>query len=169
MTEAGVTYKIYLISLSEFKRRFSGYAVDGLDVIPQYSHKKIKGELAREIIEDITDEQETIAVSLIDSAPIQKIVNIILKNAISKNASDIHIENVGDYVRARNRMDGVLNSWITFPIHMHAPIVARIKILCGLRLDEKRKPQDGRFSVRYESHKIDFRVSTFLDIMERKW
>ena len=161
MTEAGVTYKIYLISLSEFKRRFAGYATDGLEITPVYSHKKGEGELARETIEDITNEDETIAVSLIDSAPIQKVVNIFLKNAISKNASDIHIEHVGDHVRTRNRVDGILNSWISVPIHMHAPIVARIKILCGLRLDEKRKPQDGRFSVKYEGHKIDFRVSTF--------
>jgi hypothetical protein len=110
LTSAGVTYKIYLISLSEFKRRFAGYATDGLGAIPQYSHKKDDGEVSEEKIDDITEEDETIAASLIDSAPTQKVVNIFLKNAITSGASDIHIEHVGDHVRTRNRVDGVLNT-----------------------------------------------------------
>ena len=93
--------------------------------------------------------------------PMVKMINIILKNSIVNIASDIHIENVGDHVRVRTRIDGVLATRFNIPIARHAAMIARVKILCGLKLDEKRKPQDGRFSVKYEGHKIDFRVSTF--------
>jgi type IV pilus assembly protein PilB len=161
LTSAGVAYKIYLISLSEFKRRFEGYSIGGAQAVPQYSHKRAEGEDVREEIMDITDEEDTISESLIDSMPIAKMLNIILKNSIMNIASDIHIENVGDHVRVRTRIDGVLINRFNIPIQRHSAVVARIKILCNLKIDEKRKPQDGRFSVKYEGHKIDFRVSTF--------
>lgn len=161
MTSAGISYKVYLISLNEYKRRFAAYAADGVNAFPQYTHKKDNNQLNVEKIEDITEEDDIINPSLIDTMPIQKLVNIFVKNAINNNASDIHIEHVGDNVRVRNRIDGILNTWVTLPVHMHSAVIARIKILCGLRLDEKRKPQDGRFSVIYEKHKVDFRVSTF--------
>lgn len=160
LTSAGVTYKIYLISLSEFKRRFAGYSLDGGEIVPQYAKKRDSGELKEDII-DITDEDDTLLESLVDSIPMMKMINIILKNSIMNLASDIHIENVGDRVRVRTRVDGILGTKFNIPIARHSAMVARVKILCGLKLDEKRKPQDGRFSVKYEGHKIDFRVSTF--------
>lgn len=160
LTSAGVTYKIYLISLTEFKRRFTGYSVDGADITPQYSKRRDSGELREEII-DITDEDDTLLESLVDSIPMVKMINILLKNSIMSLASDIHIENVGDKVRVRTRVDGVLATRFSIPLARHSAMIARVKILCGLKLDEKRKPQDGRFSVMYDGHKIDFRVSTF--------
>ncbi len=68
---------------------------------------------------------------------------------------------MGEEVRVRFRVDGVLNTSLTLPRKVHAALVTRIKILSNLRLDEKRKPQDGRFSARIEGRRIDFRVSTF--------
>lgn len=161
LTSAGVSYKIYLISLSEFKRRFEGYSVAGAKAVPQYSHKRDSSDDVREDIIDITDEDDNLLESLVDSMPMVKMINVILKNSIINIASDIHIENVGDRVRVRTRIDGVLANRFNVPIARHAAMIARVKILCGLKLDEKRKPQDGRFSVKYEGHKIDFRVSTF--------
>lgn len=161
LTSAGVSYKIYLISLSEFKRRFEGYSIDGATAVPQYSKKRDSANEVHEDMIDITDEDDNIPESLADSMPMVKLINVILKNAIMNLASDIHIENVGDHVRVRTRIDGIMINRFNLPSARHAAMIARIKILCGLKLDEKRKPQDGRFSVKYEGHKIDFRVSTF--------
>lgn len=162
LTSAGVAYKVYLISLGEFKRRFAGYATEGVFAIPQYNHPKVEENLGvKEEAIDITNEDNTILDSLVDSMPMMKMINIILKNAIMDLASDIHIENMGDHVRVRIRIDGVLINRFNIPLSRASAMIARIKILCGMKVDEKRKPQDGRFSVQYEDHKIDFRVSTF--------
>ncbi|MSR78527.1 MAG: type II/IV secretion system protein [Candidatus Taylorbacteria bacterium] len=98
---------------------------------------------------------------IIEDAPVTKIVATILHYATEGEASDIHIEHMGDKVRVRFRVDGVLNTSLVLPVKVYSAVVARIKILCNMRLDEKRKPQDGRFSAKIEGRKIDFRVSTF--------
>lgn len=87
--------------------------------------------------------------------------SIILKRAIETNVSDIHIEHMGTSVRIRYRVDGQLQTIATIPQKIHPMLTARIKILCGMKLDEKRKPQDGRFSTKLDEHTIDYRVSTF--------
>jgi type IV pilus assembly protein PilB len=98
---------------------------------------------------------------IVEDAPVIKIVAVILRNAIEGNASDIHIEPEEEKnVRVRYRVDGVLNTTILFPSSIHDGIIARIKILSKLRLDEKRKPQDGSFSANINDRKVDFRVST---------
>jgi len=95
-----------------------------------------------------------------EDAPIIKIVAVILKHAVEGNASDIHIENGGDKIKVRFRVDGVLHTSLILPVAVYNGVVARIKILSKLRLDEKRKPQDGGFSAKIEGRKIDYRVST---------
>jgi len=87
-------------------------------------------------------------------------VALMLRNAIEGGASDIHIENTGEKVKVRFRVDGSLNTAVVLPPNVYNGIVARIKILAKLRLDEKRKPQDGSFSTNLDGRKIDFRVST---------
>lgn len=162
LTSAGVSYKIYLISFSEFKRRFEGYSTGEIKAVPQFKHKRDTGDDENaDNIMDITNEDDTILDSLTDSMPMVKMVNIIIKNSIMNLASDIHIENIGTNLRVRTRIDGILATRFVIPVSRHPSMVARIKILCSLKLDEKRKPQDGRFSVKYDGHKIDFRVSTF--------
>ena len=98
---------------------------------------------------------------IIEEAPVTKIVAVILKHAVDGNASDVHIEHMGDKVRVRFRVDGVMYISLILPVNIHSAVIARIKILANLKLDEKRKPQDGRFSARMDGRKIDFRVSTF--------
>lgn len=93
--------------------------------------------------------------------PIPELFNVLLRYSIDKGASDIHIEHIGTAVRARIRMDGQLQEVLSLPIEKHSMLVARIKILCSIKLDEKRKPQDGRFSSKLSDHSIDYRVSTF--------
>ncbi len=102
-----------------------------------------------------------IETKIIEDAPVTKIVATILRYATEGGASDVHIEHMRDNVRVRFRVDGVLNTSLVLPVKVHPAVVARIKILSSMRLDEKRKPQDGRFSAKIEGRKIDFRVSTF--------
>jgi type IV pilus assembly protein PilB len=97
---------------------------------------------------------------IVEDAPIIKIVAVILRHATEGGASDIHIENTGDKVKVRFRVDGILHTSLVLPMNVYAGVIARIKILAKLRLDEKRKPQDGGFSAKIEGRKIDFRVST---------
>src|SRR3990167_6872758 len=99
--------------------------------------------------------------TIIEDAPVTKIVATILSYASEGKASDIHIEPMSDKIRVRFRVDGQLNTSLVLPIKVHLAVVARIKILSNMRLDEKRKPQDGRFSAKIGNRKIDFRVSTF--------
>src|SRR5262249_45110053 len=94
-------------------------------------------------------------------APVTKIVATILRYAVEGGASDIHIEPSPEKTRVRFRMDGDLHTSLELPGKVHPAVVARIKILAQMRLDEKRKPQDGRFSATVEGRRIDFRVSTF--------
>ncbi len=93
-------------------------------------------------------------------APIIKIVDVMIKHAITARASDIHIEPQEKELRIRYRIDGVLHSSLVVPKIVHQGIVSRIKILSNLKIDEQRLPQDGRFHMDVENRSIDFRVST---------
>lgn len=88
-------------------------------------------------------------------------VNRIIHSAVSESASDIHIEPHEKTMRIRNRVDGVLEEWMTFPKNMHLPIVTRIKILSGIDIAERRIPQDGRVRLRIDQSIVDMRVSTY--------
>ena len=97
---------------------------------------------------------------LVEEAPITKIVTVVLRYAVEGHASDIHIEPGVDILRVRFRVDGILHTSLTLPKETHAPLVSRIKILCNLKIDENRVPQDGRFHAEVMDRGIDFRVST---------
>ena len=92
--------------------------------------------------------------------PIIKIVDTLLKHAILQSASDIHIEPDEKEVRVRYRIDGILHDAMILPLQILSGIVARIKVLSNLKLDEHRIPQDGRFKIEEDDKKISFRVST---------
>jgi len=94
-----------------------------------------------------------------EDAPVTKIVATILRYAVDGSASDIHIEPNPKNVGVRFRVDGTLATSLELPKNVHMAVVARIKILSAMRLDERRKPQDGRFSATFDERKIDFRVS----------
>jgi len=94
-----------------------------------------------------------------EDAPVTKIVATILRYAVDGSASDIHIEPNPKNVGVRFRVDGTLATSLELPKNVHMAVVARVKILSAMRLDERRKPQDGRFSATFDDRKIDFRVS----------
>lgn len=94
-----------------------------------------------------------------EDLPIVRIVDTLLRHAIVQSASDIHIEPMEDQVLVRYRIDGILHDAMTLPRSAAAGIIARIKVLSNLKLDEKRLPQDGRFKMETEADRVSFRVS----------
>ena len=104
------------------------------------------------ISETITDEE---------SAQVIKLVNLMISKAIAEGASDIHIEPLEKFVRLRYRIDGDLQEKSAIPLQLRAQITSRIKILSGMDIAEKRKPQDGRMQIKHEGREIDLRVSTY--------
>lgn len=94
-------------------------------------------------------------------APIIKMVTEMLNEAVNSRASDIHVEPLEKRLRIRYRIDGVLQEVASHPKHLHAPIMARLKIMTGsMSIDERRVPQDGRIQAKVGSKEIDLRVST---------
>jgi len=160
-SKLGIPYKLYLISEPDFEKVLESYKGLSGQVTAALS------ELDTEFIPEDTPAPTTEATlgggetRIIEDAPVTKIVATILHYAVEGNASDIHIEHMGAEVRVRFRVDGILNTSLILPTKVHAALIARVKILSNMRLDEKRKPQDGRFSARIEGRRIDFRVSTF--------
>ena len=97
---------------------------------------------------------------VIREAPIAKIVSTILQFAIRSRASDIHIEPQETKTRVRYRIDGILHEKLILPKKVHEAVVSRIKILADMKIDEKRVPQDGRFTFTADGEEVDLRVST---------
>lgn len=95
-----------------------------------------------------------------EELPVVRIVDTLLKHAIIQNASDIHIEPLEDQILVRYRIDGLLHDAMILPKHIGYSLVARIKVLSNLKLDEKRLPQDGRFKIDMNGERVSFRVST---------
>lgn len=158
----GMPYKLFLISQSDLAKVLESYK--GLSGEVTKALSELEGELSASNTPDDKekkDNEEKKDTKIVEDAPVTKIVANILSYAAEGNASDIHIEPMHNNIRIRFRVDGVLNTSLTLPTKIHQALIARIKILSGLRLDEKRRPQDGRFSAKVEGRKIDFRISTF--------
>src|SRR5438874_3232640 len=103
-----------------------------------------------------------------DEAPVVKLVNMVLVDAIQKGASDIHFEPYEKIFRIRFRMDGVLHELLSPPKRLESAILSRLKIMSNLDIAERRLPQDGRIKLRYNTREIDFRVSTLPTIFGEK-
>ncbi len=150
-------YKVFLITISdlnEFLKQRKSIKIET---------KKALEELAKERggsldVLGAPIEQKNV---ITGEAPIIKMVLVILRYAIEAKASDIHIEPGRDKLLVRFRVFGILHSSLFLPLKVHPSIVARIKIISSLKIDENRIPQDGRFSAKINNQDIDFRVSTF--------
>ena len=148
------TYKIVLITATTFN-----------ELLKQYRTLKKEVTLALEELETELKTETTVKSSLekglTEEAPITKVVAVILRQAVENKASDIHIEPGRKELKIRFRMDGLLHISLLLPLKIHPAVVARVKILSNLKIDETRLPQDGRFSTTVGGKNIDFRVSTF--------
>ena len=95
-----------------------------------------------------------------DNAPVVQVVNRLIWQGVRSRASDIHIEPLDDRLRVRYRVDGVLTEAISLPVQMAAPVASRIKVMAELNIVERRRPQDGQFSLTVDGRPIDVRIST---------
>jgi type IV pilus assembly protein PilB len=145
------------------------YRID--TIAPQSDHvmEDIRGEDGLEFCEE-KEEQDLPAVEeLIESdAPVVRLVNMIIRAAITQKASDIHIEPYENELRVRFRIDGTLSTLLTPSIRYATVIASRIKVMSGLDISERRLPQDGRFKVGMDENYVDVRVSTFPGIFGEK-
>jgi type IV pilus assembly protein PilB len=116
------------------------------------------GESDVEVVEE--QEEEAATQAQINDAPVVKLINGILTDAVKRGASDIHIEPFEHEIRVRYRIDGALLEVMKPPVKMKAALTSRIKILSQLNIAERRVPQDGRLKLKLGSRVIDFRVST---------
>jgi type IV pilus assembly protein PilB len=112
-----------------------------------------------EVVEEQEDE-DVKAQDLADDAPVVKLINGLLTDAVKRGASDIHVEPFEHELRVRYRVDGVLLEVMKPPIKMRAALTSRIKIMAQLNIAERRVPQDGRIKLKFGSKVIDYRVST---------
>jgi type IV pilus assembly protein PilB len=124
------------------------------------------GESDVEVVEEQEDEAATQA--QINDAPVVKLINGILTDAVKRGASDIHIEPFEHEIRVRYRIDGALLEVMKPPVKMKAALTSRVKILSQLNIAERRVPQDGRLKLKMGSRVIDFRVSTLPCIFGEK-
>jgi len=123
-------------------------------------------------VELVDDREEEVSVTAlqaaVDEAPVVKLINGILTDAVHRGASDIHFECYEKDVRVRYRIDGVLQEIMRPPPKMKAALISRFKILSDLNIAERRVPQDGRLKLRFGRRVIDFRVSTLPTIFGEK-
>lgn len=161
-TKHGIPYKFIFLLREDLQKLLNGY--ENLTGEVGQALTSLEGELDQEIAErrsESTEGEKLSAEHIKEDAPVTKIVATILRYAVDGGASDVHIEPTNGKVRVRFRVDGILQTSIELPRNVQSAVVARIKILSSMRLDERRKPQDGRFSATFDGRKIDFRVSTF--------
>ncbi len=158
MKEKGMRPYYFIISPTNFRNVIKNYSAIGEEV------GKVL-DLAKERFAEEEKEGEDLEVQgdlqeVIKRAPVSKIVSLIIKHAIDSRASDIHIEPSEESSRVRFRIDGIMHDSLSLPIYLHSSFVTRIKVLADLKLDETRKPQDGRIRQKIGKAEVDLRVST---------
>lgn len=153
-----VSVEIYLTSEKVFSLLAQYYT--GTDMALKEAIFSLKKE-SEEIMEFKEGKKKEKDTEVFQDAPITKLVEVIVKHAMDGRASDIHIEPIEGSFRVRFRVDGILRAQLVFPLEVGRAVISRIKILANLKIDEKRKPQDGRFRFEGEGgHTVDLRVSS---------
>lgn len=147
----------YLVSEKVFEEMSGMYS--GPEDIMMKAVESFSGDDNLGIENDLEKESKN-KEQVLKEAPVAKLVQVIVSHAIDGHASDIHIEPMETDFRVRFRVDGLLHMSLTIPKEIGPVVVSRIKILSNLKIDEKRKPQDGRFRMVHGGNDIDFRVST---------
>lgn len=159
-TKHNILYKLHFVLEKDLEELLAAY--ESLTGEVGEALTSLENELDAEIAAKQKEQSADgkVAVEHIEEdAPVTKIVATILRYAVDGRASDIHIEPFGEQVRVRFRVDGELQTSLQLPKNVQSAVVARVKILSSMRLDERRKPQDGRFAATFDGRKIDFRVS----------
>jgi len=155
--QQGVDPVYYSISLEDFRgatKWYSGFKKEigsALELAEEKFATKMEETSAPVSDEELEKEVKT--------APVAKIVSVIIRHAVEGGASDIHIEPDRKDSRVRFRIDGSLHQSLSLPLHVHNSVVSRIKVMASLKLDETRIPQDGRIRETVDGQPIDLRVS----------
>lgn len=142
------------------------------DVVEERMQDLLKQFDQESEIEVVEEEEEELTIGAlqaqVEEAPVVKLINGILNDAVARGASDIHFETYEKEIRVRYRVDGVLQEIMKPPLKMKAALISRFKILADLNIAERRLPQDGRIKLRIGKRVIDFRVSTLPTLFGEK-
>lgn len=138
------TFEIFLVSSNQFERLASSFLSESLDVFAGADLSSVEEEKLRELASE---------------APTVSLLNSLITRALREGASDMHIEPMEHNCQVRFRVDGVLHSEETLPLSMQLPLLTRIKILSGMDIAEKRRPQDGKIELKIAQKELDIRVS----------
>jgi type IV pilus assembly protein PilB len=163
--EQGLEVDFCLISEENLNNLFNKYRNLQKEISTALESKAREVGEGQEIDENKTEEimEENVA-----SAPVARIVSVIIRHAVEEKASDIHIEPMPKETRVRYRVDGLLRTSLVLPKSIHSAVVGRIKVLAKLKLDETRIPQDGRIRLMINKREIDFRISVMPLLGEEK-
>jgi len=144
-----------------------------LELLARFQSDEVESQSTYEMLASIAPEGEAIAAGdeaeAVDAAklakdtrlaPVVRLVNVILSGAAKEGASDIHIEPKEHYLLIRHRVDGLLQDVFKVPKHFQDSVISRLKIISGMDIADRRRPQDGRSQLRFEGKRIDLRVST---------
>jgi type IV pilus assembly protein PilB len=163
--EQNLEVEFYLVSEDNLNTIFDKYRTMQKEISTALESK------AKEtgVVEDLEEgKEEEMMEENINSAPVAKIVSVIIRHAVEEKASDIHIEPMPRETRVRYRIDGLLRTSLVLPKSIHSAIIGRIKVLAKLKLDETRIPQDGRIRLMINKKEIDFRISVMPLLGEEK-
>jgi type IV pilus assembly protein PilB len=158
------------LQVIQFIEKKSGLAIKPFLGLPEDILKAIADQYSQNLTTEVTSalkevepakvDESNEAPEIIREAPVSNIVSQLLEYAVKTRASDIHIEPEEDKTRVRFRIDGILHEKIILPKGVHDAVISRIKILAVLKIDEKRLPQDGRFTYAFGKEEVDLRIST---------
>lgn len=153
-------FEVYLITLENLNNLLKQHRTlksETKRALEEFKKEQNDGRVTNIVLGEKSNDSKTI----VEDAPIIKMVLVLLRHAIEGNASDIHIEPSRDKLNIRFRQDGILYPSLFLPLNVHMAVTTRIKIIAGLKIDENRVPQDGRFSAKINNKDVDFRVATF--------
>ena len=166
------------IQIIQFVEKRSGMRIKPFLALSEDILKAIGDQYSQNLTTDVTSalnevqsvkpEEVVEGPEIIKEAPVSNIINQLLEYAIKTRASDIHIEPQEDRTRVRYRIDGILQEKILLPKGVHDALISRVKILSVLKIDEKRLPQDGRFTYTFGSNVVDLRISTVPTVFGEK-
>jgi type IV pilus assembly protein PilB len=156
---SGLRAEYYLMSKSSFELAFKQYKSIKREIDTALKSREEKEREEGKLPKDEKSEEDDLK-EITKSAPVVKIVSVIIRHAIEGGASDIHIEPIDKESRVRYRIDGILHTSLVLPRNVHDSIIARIKVMANMKLDETRIPQDGRIKMKVNDQSIDFRVSS---------
>lgn len=170
------------LQISQFIEKKTGKKIKRFLAVPEDIENAISNQYSQNLTTDVVsalkevssaaekpkEESDFDQAEVIREAPVANIVTQLLEYAVRTKASDIHIEPEENQTRVRYRIDGILHEKILLPKKVHDAVVSRVKIMSGLKIDERRLPQDGRFTFTDKNSEIDLRVSTLPTVYGEK-